>query len=663
MIFKLTPISVAIFIAAFVNTFVAYSSWQRQKAKGGIYFAFAMLAITFWTVAAGLDYAAVPIPLKVFFAKLEYLGYMSAVALFAAFSLSYAGYEDLLKKTRFGIVLISIPISNIALAWTNEFHGWVWADFRMNESANNVLIFEHGPAFIWVTLSGYALILIIFVSLLNATLKGSELARKQARWLFLALLALVASNLLYLFDIFNTPGVDWSSITFSVTGLLFLLALYGSRFMDVIPVARNTMIERMADGVLVLDAQGHLVDFNSSAQAIFGIQHEDLWTPFQTALARWPEIIALLENTTKPESTEFTIEDKSRVFDLRLTILEDNFSQVYGLLLVIRDITDRKQAESAMRVSEERFRHLVTASPDAVFGIDAEGRIVFANHEAVRLLGYSLTELVGNNIDILVPVSLRHKHADQRREYVTNPRTRLMGSVQDLIARHKEGHEIPVDIKLSHTVTKDETLIIAIMRDITKRKLAENALQNANQQLTNQLAEIEKLQTALREQANRDSLTQLYNRRFLDETLERELLLAQRNSHPVSVALFDVDHFKPINDTYGHSIGDECLIMLAQLLRQHFRKSDIICRYGGEEFLIVLPDSSTDLSVHRIEELRQLVANMVIQHGMQEIRFTISSGIATFPTHGKNSVEIIRKADQAMYISKQTGRNRVTVWS
>jgi signal transduction histidine kinase len=397
VLFKLTPISLIIFIAAFVNLFVAYSSWQRRKSKGGVYFACAMLAITCWTLCAGLDYAAVPVSLKVFFAKLEYLWYMSAVALFAAFALSYAGYEDWLKKTWVKILLIGIPISNILLAWTNELHGWVWADFRVNETVDNVVIFEHGPAFTWVVLSGYVLLLIIFVSLLTATRKGPELARKQARLLLWALLALVASNLLYLFDFFNIPGVDWSSVMFSITGLLFLFALYGSRFMDIVPVARNTMIERMADGVVVLDVRGNLVDFNPAAQAIFGIRQDDLWTSLQAALARWPEIIALLENPARPQATEITIGAPARIFDLRLTPLEDNRNVVYGLLVVMRDISARKQAEVQKEATREALAQRTAELGERVkelnclYGLSA---LIEASGESIESLLQSAAELL-----------------------------------------------------------------------------------------------------------------------------------------------------------------------------------------------------------------------------------------------------------------------------
>jgi PAS domain S-box-containing protein len=397
VLFKLTPISLIIFIAAFVNLFVAYSSWQRRKTKGGMYFALAMLAITFWTLCAALDYAAIPLSLKVFFAKLEYLFYTSAVALFAAFALSYAGYEDWLKKTWVKLVLIGIPVSNILLAWTNEWHGWLWTSFKVNETVDNVVIFEHGPAFAWIALSGYALILIIFVSLWTATRKGPALARKQARLLLWALLALVASNLLYLFDFFHVPGVDWSSVMFSITGLLFLFALYGSRFMDIVPIARNTMIEHMADGVLVLDVRGNLVDFNPAAQAIFGISQADLWTPLPAALARWPEIVALLENPARPQATEITFGVPARIFDLRLTPLEDNRKVVYGLLIVMRDIAARIQAESqredtlaalAQRTAEldERVKEL-----NCLFGLSA---LVEASGESIESLLQSAADLL-----------------------------------------------------------------------------------------------------------------------------------------------------------------------------------------------------------------------------------------------------------------------------
>jgi PAS domain S-box-containing protein len=355
LVFKFTTISIAIFIAAVVNVFVTHASWQRRRSTGGIFFTFAAQTLTIWTLAAALDYAAVPLSLKVFFAKLEVLGYCSAIALMTAFSITYAGNEKWLKNPWINFSLIIVPLSSILLAWTNELHHWFWTGYQYSALTDNVLIYEHGPAFTWVTFSGYGFLLVTLVNLVQASFSGSTLSRRQARLLLLALIVPIASNALYLSNATHTPGVDWSSITFSITGLLFLWALYGSRFLDIVPVARNTIIDSMADGVLVLDNLGNLVDFNPAAQIIFGIRQEALWTPIGTALKNWPEVSALLENPATPEATEVTFGEPTRVFDLRLTSLTDTNNRVYGFLIVMRDVTDRKKTEARLLQAREQI--------------------------------------------------------------------------------------------------------------------------------------------------------------------------------------------------------------------------------------------------------------------------------------------------------------------
>ncbi len=262
--FQLTNISIAIFVATLLNIFTTYTSWQRRKTKGGIYFAGAMLGFTFWTLFAALDYAATSIPLKIFFAKLEILGYGTALPLMSMFTIIYAGHEEWLKKNWFKFSLVFLAASSILLVLTDSLHGLVWSGWILSDVADNVLIFEHGPAFTWITFTGYFYIVVILLNLLQVGFSGPIPSRKQARMLLLALIVPVGGNVIYLSNVSNTPGVDWTSISFSIAGLFFLIALYGSRLLDIVPIARNILIERMLDGILVLDNNGYPDRFQSS---------------------------------------------------------------------------------------------------------------------------------------------------------------------------------------------------------------------------------------------------------------------------------------------------------------------------------------------------------------------------------------------------------------
>ncbi len=171
-----------------------------------------------------------------------------------------------------------------------------------------------------------------------------------------------------------------------------------------------------------------------------------------------------------------------------------------------------------------------------------------------------------------------------------------------------------------------------------------------------------RLREDLREQAIRDPLTRLFNRRFLEESFERELQQASRRKQSIALLFLDLDHFKRFNDTFGHDAGDTVLQSLADLLRNFFRATDLCCRYGGEEFAIVLPDSSSQQAAIRADLLRLEVKNLLLQYKNQVLgSITLSIGIAAFPEHGSIAVELLKIADQCLYESKARGRDTVTV--
>lgn len=295
-------------------------------------------------------------------------------------------------------------------------------------------------------------------------------------------------------------------------------------------------------------------------------------------------------------------------------------------------------------------RHvLVERMPDAVLVLDARWRIVDANPAADLLLALG-REAVGRKADDAIPAWSRLGLSCGERE---ERHIELALSADPL-------RYVDVRVTPLQDVGRRGVGCLIVMRDITKRYKAETFLQQANEQLKGHVRQIEALQGELREQAIRDSLTGLFNRRYLDETLPRELARASREGGVVSAVMIDIDHFKEVNDRRGHREGDRLLSLLGALLREHTRPSDIASRYGGEEFLLVLPGASAEAARARIEEIRREYSLRLRAVGFAEPP-TLSAGVAVFPEQARSDDELLRAAAEALYRAKREGRDRVCV--
>ncbi|MCX5779224.1 MAG: GGDEF domain-containing protein, partial [Firmicutes bacterium] len=168
-----------------------------------------------------------------------------------------------------------------------------------------------------------------------------------------------------------------------------------------------------------------------------------------------------------------------------------------------------------------------------------------------------------------------------------------------------------------------------------------------------------KMKDNFRQEAIRDPLTGLFNRRYMTENLQLALYQAERLGQPLSIIMVDVDHYKALNDTYGHGLGDQVLIQVGLVLRNNVRRGDIVCRYGGDEFLLIMPGIGEETAVHRAEMIhRKIHAAKVEVGGHREEVLSLSMGVASYPVHGTSVEAILRAADQALYRAKEGGRNR-----
>jgi diguanylate cyclase (GGDEF)-like protein len=199
-------------------------------------------------------------------------------------------------------------------------------------------------------------------------------------------------------------------------------------------------------------------------------------------------------------------------------------------------------------------------------------------------------------------------------------------------------------------------------KELAQHREAQAALERANEQLQAQIHQIEALQVELREQAIRDPLTGLFNRRYLKETLQREIARARREDLPIGIMIMDIDEFKNVNDVYGHNAGDRMLQAMGEMLKTNIRAEDIVCRYGGEEFVIVMPGASLGVAYERAELLRQNFEQMWVPYEGELLHATISLGVAAYPIHGTDGEDALIRADRALYQAKQAGRNRVVAY-
>jgi len=337
-----------------------------------------------------------------------------------------------------------------------------------------------------------------------------------------------------------------------------------------------------------------------------------------------------------------------------------------GAVLIHQNVTSRHQAEALLRASEEHFRMLAENMADMVWKADSQMRFTYINAADRRLRGFEREEVIGTSIVDALTVQGQEILARQIAQRRTIEASGNKGVVLnfEIPMRHKHGGE--VWIELSTMPAYDSTGTIqsfqGMGRDISERKQRESQFFESQHALEDKLLDVSQQKTALLEQVLRDPLTGVYNRRYLDETLPRELSRATREAAAVAVVMLDLDHFKHVNDEFSHAAGDEVLKALAKLLTQATRESDTICRYGGEEFVVIMPNISAGLALERVESWRSELQCTTVRYGDFTIQITLSAGIADYPTHGDTPELLLARADEALYRSKNQGRNRITVY-
>lgn len=533
MFFQTHPYFFILMVSALATLAVLIIASQRS-APGSVALSGMLLGMFIWSFSYALTWAFMPLDLKMLMLKIMYLGVVMVPGLFLVFILQITHRERWLTF-RNSVLLTLQPIIVVMVVWFAPHTVFISIEPTLNNQVFHIMEVARG-SWLWAnTTYSYALILLSCGLLIRSYQSANSFFKRQY------MMILLGSIIPFILSIYtqtnNTAfnGMDLAPVTFGISSIIYAYAIFRHQFMNLIPIARGSLIENMSDGVLVLDIQGRIVDINPAMENFLEAPPSSfLGKNVSDALNIWNDSTEHLL-TGLETRTELRLPNKtSRYLDLRVTPLYDDDQHLSGRLIIFRDVTDRKEVEKDLR------------------------------------------------------------HAMDR--------------------------------------------------------------------LQTQLIEIGLLQSQLREQAIRDALTNLFNRRYLDETLERELARATRDVYPLCIVMMDIDHFKDVNDTYSHEAGDLVLKTLAKTITDQSRQGDFACRYGGEEFVLVMPNISLEVAKERAQSLHQAVSTMFIPFGRFMLNITMSMGISMFPAHGETRDELLRTADKALYAAKNAGRNQVSVY-
>ena len=319
----------------------------------------------------------------------------------------------------------------------------------------------------------------------------------------------------------------------------------------------------------------------------------------------------------------------------------DETGQVVGLMGLSRDITERVRAQEALRESEKRFKDIAQSSADWVWEVNNEGRYTFASGKVNQILGYEPEELIGKT-----PFELMHEDEAKR-----------VGEVFEKIVSRKK----PIVDLENWNLTKDGERVCLLTNGVPI--LDEEGDLQGYRGVDKDITERVRAEEELAYVATHDPLTGLPNRRLFNDRLNLELVYACRNHQKLTVMLLDLDHFKDVNDTLGHSVGDQLQRLVGGRLTSLLRKSDTVARMGGDEFMLIVPGIAQAEDAAQVAQKILNAFRRPFVFDDHELRITTSIGIAIYPSDGEDVDTLMKNADIAMYRAKDQGRDNVQCYT
>jgi len=500
------PYVIPLFLSAIIMGGLAWYSSTLKSVPGVHQFRASILITSIWSICYAIELILPTVSGKQTASNFAFMAIAALPVAWLATAMNFSGSGR--RFSRLTPFLLIIPLLTALVVWTNPWHHFFIQRLYLDvNGAFPILKAEYGPWF-WVhSAYTYSLFVISIGILIGLMARTSRRYIGQPLTLLIGMLIPLLWNVLYVFDVLPFRRLDLTPYLYSLSGIVFWIGLVYTHLFDILPVARDMVMDAIRDVVVIMDLQDRVVDLNPAARAVFAwFEHDDLISkPVEQVFSKWPAILALLldrKSVSRPLDLVLLREDRKLHYQVSLVRLRDSQGAQIGRMLMLHDITDRKHME-------EELRRLVVTDP----------------------------------------------------------------------------------------------------------------------------------------------LTELGNRRMFFNALESEFARAKRYQTGYCLIMLDLDHYKSINDRFSHMVGDEALRLAADAIRKTARQSDLAARYGGDEFVLLLPNTTLQGAVQLAERLRKAINQCQLSVGE---RLTASAGVADYEPADQGSEDLLLRVDHALYHAKET---------
>jgi diguanylate cyclase (GGDEF)-like protein/PAS domain S-box-containing protein len=582
----------------------------------------------YWLLFYILELSSRSLQFKIIWSQLQYLGIATVPITLFILTLYFSGYRNCLN-IKINSLLAIVPIIALAFIFSNGTHHLFWKETSL-VSAGKYFLMEIKYGIVFYIFAGYiySLIIISFVVLIKTLIQKIKLFRLQSIILISALSITSLSNILYVLRLLPFKNFDITPIALTISSVLLTYGIVYLKIGNIIPLKQMPKIDDKKDFSVIINNQNMLLSISPLGLKILNMDLQSIiGKDIKEAIPGAKKFIEMeFSDTQEKDTVSITYDQSEEVFDVNLTPLIENNKSVTGKIFILKNITEKIKMQKALEESEKRYRSIFENSLDGIYQSTPDGKYIDANPALIKMLGYeSKEELFSKNIKTDIYYSEKDR-----------PDIESRNEPFETMLKKKNGAKIWVEINSRAVIVNGVPQYIeGIVRNIDSRKISEERIKYLS---------------------FHDHLTGLYNRYFFEEELIR---LDSKRLYPTSLILADINGLKLINDAFGHKKGDEIIIAAAKIFKQCFRKEDIVSRWGGDEFSMILPNTDEQTALNIADRIQKKFSDSFIDN----FELSLSFGVSTKTSDSIGYEEIVKMAEDKMFrhklINKQSAHSNI----